>query len=83
MVSVVPLFLRSPRAEWSSQMNDDTIFMGDLAYDYLACEANVSSGYIPPYWFGCSPPLEYTYRSIDYLSPVSPFSGSVTPPSAM
>ena len=42
----------------------------------------MTSGQIFPDWLGYSPLSEYTYGSIDHLSPASP-SGSVTPPSAM
>ena len=60
-------------------MYDDTILIGDLAYDYLA---NVTFDQVFPDWLGYSPLPEYTYSSIDHLFPASP-SGSVTPPSAM
>jgi len=52
-------------------------------YNYLAREAIVSSGQIFPYWLGYSSLPEYTYGSINHLSPASPSYGSVTPPSAM
>lgn len=62
-------------------MYDDTIFVGELLYNYLAIEENATSGQIPPDWFGYSLPTEYTYGTIDHLPPASP-SSSVTSPRA-
>ena len=64
-------------------MYDDTILMGDLAYNYLALETNVASGQIFPDWYGYSPLPEYTYGSTVHLSPYNPSLDSAASPDVM
>lgn len=78
-MSIITVSLNPQRDERPSQMYDYTVFMGDLAYNYLAFEANATSGHVFSDRLGCSPPPEYTYGNIGYLSPPP---GSVTSPGA-
>ena len=72
----------SQSAKQSLQMDDDTIFMGDLAYDYLVREAASSSQWFP-HWVCHSLPFEDTYGGVDPLSPASSFSSHATSPRTM
>ena len=57
--------------------------MGELAYSYLALEANSTYGQIFPNYLWYPPPPEYTFGSTDHLSHFNSPSGSVVSPNAM
>ena len=64
-------------------MHDDTVLMGDLAFNYLASEANSLPDQTFSDWLGYFPLSGHTYHSIGpYLAHASP-SDSAASPSAM
>ena len=53
--------------------------MGEMAYNYLALEANTISGQFFPGW-PYPPSPEFTYGNIGHLSPASSYGSSVASP---
>jgi len=80
-VSIIPVFPTPQRDERPLQMYDYTVFMGDMAYNYLALEANITSGQFFPGW-PYPPSSEYTYGNTGHLSPASSYASSAASPGA-
>lgn len=56
-------------------MYDDDVLMGELAYDFLAREANSTSGQSFPDSFVRPPLSEDAYRPVDFLCPIPGYAG--------
>ena len=57
--------------------------MGNMAYEFLAREANVTSDQNFPDWLGYPPLPEDNHGGVGYLSPTSPSGSSATSPATM
>jgi hypothetical protein len=65
------------------QMVDYSMAMGELAYNYLAHEANGTTDQRFSDWPGYSPVFAETYDSMGYLSPLSPPNSYAASPNSM